>query len=415
MRRARGFGAAILAAALGACASGARSDYDLSYRESSAPPGFPNVRFAIEDLRTAEILREGLTQGVPHGADGHFDLIALSGGGASGAFAAGIISAWTESGERPDFEVVTGVSTGALAAPFVFLGPAYDDRLREAYTGGYAANLLQGRGLGAFFGSGVFRSQPLRALIERFVDAQLLEAIAAEHRAGRVLLVATTNLDQERGVLWNMGEIAARGGPEALELFRDVLQASASIPGAFPPVMIEAQMQDENGAQRGAPFDEMHVDGGVLNPFVALPQMLWTWRAQGQTLEGGRIWVIVNGKAAPVAVLMRDAAPDVLGRALDASLKANLRANLTANRVFAERNGMQFHVAAIPPDFAGGDSLDFSPAAMLDTYELGLRLMREGKAWAYGWEAQVQLPEGVQSVEDVARAQEESAERARPR
>lgn len=399
MRLAAAFAALVL---LSACASGARSDFGLSLRERAVPVGFPEVRFAIEDARAADVLRQGLAQGVPVGPDGRFDIIALSGGGASGAFAAGIISAWTDTGQRPDFEVVTGVSTGALAAPFVFLGPEYDDRLREAYTGGYAANLLQGRGLGAFFGSGVFRAQPLRELIERFVDAPLLEAIAAEHRKGRILLVATTNLDQERGMLWNMGEIAAHGGPEALELFRDVLQASASIPGAFPPVMLQAQVRGEDGQPSGEPFEEMHVDGGVLNPFVALPQMMWTWRDRGQVLEGGRIWVVVNGKAAPVAMLMRDAAPDVLGRALDASLKANLRANITANRLFAVRNGMEFRVAAIPPDFEGGDSLDFSPAAMLATYDLALRLMRDGNAWSSGWESPGQLPEGLIGQEPQA-------------
>ena len=395
------FAAMAALALVSACASGARSDFGLSQRENAAPVGFPDVRFAIEDAAAAEVMMEGLSQGVPHGADGRFDLIALSGGGADGAFAAGIISAWSETGERPDFEVVTGVSTGALAAPFVFLGAAYDDRLREAYTGGYAANLLQGRGVSAFFGSGVFRAEPLRELIERFVDEDLLAAIAEEHRKGRILLVATTNLDQERGMLWNMGEIAAVGGPDALALFRDVLQASASIPGAFPPVMMQAQMRDENGQLIGEPFDEMHVDGGVLNPFVALPQMLWTWRDRGQVLEGGRIWVVVNGKAAPVAVLMRDAAPDVLGRALDASLKANLRSNITANRLFAVRNGMEFRVAAIPPDYAGGNSLDFSPEAMLATYELGLSMMRQGQAWSHGWEDSQGVPE------EIARAQAE--------
>ena len=395
------YAAFVALALLAACASGARSDFGLSLRENAVPVGFPDVRFAIEDAHAAAILSEGLAQGVPQGADGRFDIIALSGGGASGAFAAGVISGWTETGERPDFEVVTGVSTGALAAPFVFLGPAYDDRLREAYTGGYAANLLQGRGVSAFFGSGVFRAEPLRELIERFVDADLLVAIAEEHRKGRILLVATTNLDQERGMLWNMGEIAAAGGPDALRLFRDVLQASASIPGAFPPVMLQAQARGEDGAPTGEPFEEMHVDGGVLNPFVALPQMLWTWRDRGQVLEGGRIWVVVNGKAAPVAMLMRDAAPDVLGRALDASLKANLRANIMANRLFAARNGMEFRVAAIPPDFAGGDSLDFSPEAMLDTYELGLAMMRDGEAWSHGWEDVNGVPE------DIARAQAE--------
>jgi len=380
-----------MAAALAACASGPRSDFGLSFRERAEAAGFPGVRFAVEDARAAAILQEGLSDGVSHGPDGHFDLIALSGGGANGAFSAGIMLGWTERGDRPDFEVVTGVSTGALAAPFVFLGADYDDVLRQAYTEGYADNLLQGRGLRALRGSGVFQAAPLRDLIERFVDEALLEAIAAEHRRGRVLLVATTDLDQQRGVLWNMGEIAARGGPEALDLFRDVLQASATIPGAFPPVMISAQTRSADGAL-SEPFEEMHVDGGVLNPFVALPQMLWTWRDSGQVLEGGRIWVIVNGKAAPVAQITRDSAPDVLGRALDTALAANLRANLTANRLFALRNGMVFQVAAIPSDFEGADALDFSQGAMQATFELGLERARAGQAWADGWEEFLTLP-----------------------
>lgn len=378
-------GTMALAASLSACASGLRSDFGLNYREHAAPVGFPSVRFAVEDPRAAEILQQGLAEGVPRGADGHFDLLALSGGGANGAFTAGLMLGWTERGDRPDFELVTGVSTGALAAPFVFLGPNYDDQLRQAFTEGYADDLLQGRGLRALRGSGVFRAAPLRALIERFVDEPLLEAIAAEHRRGRVLLVATTDLDQQRSVLWNMGEIAAAGGPQALALFRDVLQASASIPGAFPPVMISAQSTNADGTL-SAPFEEMHVDGGVLNPFVALPQLLWTWRDSARVLEGGRIWVVVNGKAAPVTQITRDAARDVIGRALDTALSANLRANLTANRLFALRNGMAFQVAAIPSDAEGGNSLDFSQAAMQATFALGLARMRADQAWAEGWE-----------------------------
>lgn len=375
-----------LAFAAGGCASGARSDFGLALRELATPVGFPDVRLAIEDARAAQTLTEGLEQGVPHGADGHFDLIALSGGGANGAFTAGLMRGWTARGDRPDFEVVTGVSTGALAAPFVFLGPEYDDELENAYIGGYANNLLEGQGLGAFFGSGVFRAAPLRALIDRFIDAELLERIAAEHRTGRVLLVATTDLDQQRGVLWNLGALAEYGTPEALELFKDVLQASASIPGAFPPVMIEAHTRAADG-EWGAPFEEMHVDGGVLNPFVALPQMVWTWRDQERVLEGGRIWIVVNGKATPVAHVTRDAAPNVAARSLDAVLGANLRANLTANRLFAMRNGMAYQVAAVPAEFEGADGMDFTQSEMEATFALGLERMTAGRAWADGWES----------------------------
>jgi len=364
-------GAALL---LSACASGARSDFGLSEREAASPLGFPHVRFSVEDEAAAQRIEQQLGDGVPKGPDGHFDLIALSGGGANGAFAAGLINGWTASGKRPDFEVVTGVSTGALAAPFVFLGPRWDARLKEAYVGGQATGLLKSRGLNAMVGSGVFSGAPLRQLVESHVDEVMLAEVAAEHAKGRLLLVATTDLDAQRGVIWNMGAIAERGGPEALELFREVLVASASIPGAFPPVMIRSQGQ-------GAVFEEMHVDGGVMNPFVALPQIMWNWDDVAGVFEGARLHVVVNGKDAPRFAVTRDAGIPVLTRSLDAVLGGQLRATIAANRAFASRNGLEFHVAAIPEDFDGANSLDFNQAAMQAVYDLGEALGRTGEAW----------------------------------
>jgi len=364
-------GAALL---LSACASGARSDFGLSEREAASPLGFPHVRFSVEDEAAAQRIEQQLGDGVPKGPDGHFDLIALSGGGANGAFTAGLINGWTASGKRPDFEVVTGVSTGALAAPFVFLGPRWDARLKEAYVGGQATGLLKSRGLNALVGSGVFSGAPLRQLVESHVDEVMLAEVAAEHAKGRLLLVATTDLDAQRGVIWNMGAIAERGGPEALELFREVLVASASIPGAFPPVMIRSQGQ-------GAVFEEMHVDGGVMNPFVALPQIMWNWDDVAGVFEGARLHVVVNGKDAPRFAVTRDAGIPVLTRSLDAVLGGQLRATIAANRAFASRNGLEFHVAAIPEDFDGANSLDFNQAAMQAVYDLGEALGRTGEAW----------------------------------
>ena len=368
--------AAVLSAGLlaTACASGARSDFGLSERDAASPVGFPNVRFSVEDVAAAQRIERQLEQGVPKGPDGHFDLIALSGGGANGAFTAGLMAGWTASGARPDFEVVTGVSTGALAAPFVFLGPRWDGRLKAAYTGGQAEGLLKTRGLGTLVGSGVFSDAPLRRLVESHVDEALLAEVAAEHVKGRLLLVATTDLDAQRGVIWNMGAIAERGGPEALALFRDVLVASASIPGVFPPVMIRSQGQ-------GVVFEEMHVDGGVMNPFLALPQIMWNWDDAAGVFRGARLHVVVNGKDAPRFAVTRDAALPVLSRSLDTVLGSQLRATLAANRAFASRNGLAFHVAAIPEDFDGADSLDFSRESMMAVYELGEALGRSGAAW----------------------------------
>lgn len=393
---------------LGACASGARSDFGLGEREGAWPVGFPHVRFSIEDEEAARLVARQLEQGVPRGADGRFDLIALSGGGANGAYAAGLFNGWSERGDRPDFEVVTGVSTGALAAPFVFLGRDYDDELRDAYTGGAATHLLQGRGLRAFFGSGVFKGEPLRDLVARYVDDALLAAVAAEHRKGRVLLVATTDLDAQRGVFWNMGAIADQGGPEALALFRDVLAASASIPGAFPPVMIRSQ-----SAAGGQTFEEMHVDGGVTNPFVALPQMLWSWDQARDVLSGGRIWVVVNGKASPGFNVTRDAAPPVLRRSLETALMSNLRATLAANQLFAARNGLEYRTTAIPVEFEGADSLDFSAEAMAAVYELGRGRAASGEAWTLGRAAPQERPvEELVAITQAREAEKKAAEAA---
>lgn len=377
MRRILGAGLAIgMATILSACAGMIRSDFDIQDRTGAAPVGFAHeaqVRHFIDDDARLEVFRAQVERGLRVGPDGRFDFLALSGGGANGAFAAGIMTGWTESGTRPDFEVVTGVSTGALAAPFVFLGPEWDDELTEAYVGGGADGLLRPQGFGLFFGSGVFQDAPLRQLVERHVDEAMLAAIAAEHRKGRSLLVATTDLDSQRGVSWDMGVIAARGGPEALALFRDVLVASASVPGVFPPVLIESQ----SGASS---FEEMHVDGGVTTPFLALPEAMWTFADRSGHLRGARMHVIVNGKLAPRFEVTRDTNQGVLGKSVEILLRGSLTSSLAGNRAFAQRNGVQFRYAALPHDL-DAPSLSFETEAMRRVYDAGRLGARNGDIW----------------------------------
>lgn len=363
---------------LGACASGARSSFDVQDREGARPMGLvsaPNhpIRVYLDAEDRAAIFQEAFREGVPVGADGRLDFIALSGGGSNGAFTAGLMKGWSETGERPDFEVVTGVSTGALAAPFVFLGPEYDDELAEAYTGGAAAGLLQSQGLGALIGSGIYKSGPLRALVERFVDEDLMRSVAAEYAKGRVLLVATTDLDSQRGVSWDLGAIATQDTPEALELFRSVLVASASIPGAFPPVLI----QSDNAGLR---FEEMHVDGGVTTPFLAVPETLWSFQEPSNTLRGARFYVVVNGRTNPVFGITKDTPQGVLGRSIDILLRASLVTTLAGNHAFADRNSLFFRYAALPDD-SEASALDFSVESMSAVYEVGRQGAISGDAW----------------------------------
>ena len=195
-----------------------------------------------------------------------FAYLALSGGGGDGAFGAGLLNGWTESGKRPEFSLVSGVSTGALIAPFAFVGPEYDAYLEDIYTSGVASTLVQSPSFAnVLFGSGLFGDGRLRDLVRRYVTPDLLAAVAAEHAKGRRLLVVTTNLDAQRAVIWNMGAIATSGGPAALDLFTRRAHRLGQHPGGVP-----AQLIDVQAAERT--FQEMHVDGSVVTPVFTLPQ-----------------------------------------------------------------------------------------------------------------------------------------------
>ena len=204
MTLARASRAFVLSAALlGGCASDPRTPFTESDEMSAVAIGAPNIRYWAD--ATASALHGAarpavLQKGRP------FVYLALSGGGGSGAYGAGVLNGWSESGTRPQFTIVSGVSTGALIAPFSFLGPDYDDRLRQVYTNGEAQRLIgEPNPLGALFGPGAFGRERLRRLIERYLDDDLIRAIAREDQKGRRLLVVTTNLDAERAVVWDMG------------------------------------------------------------------------------------------------------------------------------------------------------------------------------------------------------------------
>ncbi len=221
--------------------------------------------------------------------------LALSGGGDAGAFGAGILVGWTDLGSRPEFKVVTGVSAGALIAPFAFLGPKYDYILRKAGGSIGPRDIFHlHTWLAALSRDGIADDHPLWILIEKYVTSDLLMEIAREYAKGRVLLIGTTDLDARRSVVWNMGAIASSPEPRALELFRKVLLASASIPGIFPPVMIDVDLD-------GRRFQEMHVDGGVMRQVFLLPRLFFQGlRDQGTYAQRERhVYVIRNGRIEP--------------------------------------------------------------------------------------------------------------------
>jgi predicted acylesterase/phospholipase RssA len=216
--------------------------------------GMPNAQFE-EDLLLS--FNQEKPEDYPKRPDGSifYPVLAISGGAANGAYGAGLLKGWSKHGDRPVFKVVTGVSTGALIAPFAFLGSEYDDELEECYTTMATKNVMRSRGVvGPLLGDSVYSTAPLAKKIAVIATKELLEKIAVEHKRGRRLFVGTTNLDAQRFVVWNMGEIACKGD---VDLFRKVTLASASLPIVFPPVHIKVEAD-------GKTYDEMHVDGGAI-------------------------------------------------------------------------------------------------------------------------------------------------------
>lgn len=294
-------------------------------------PGIPHARISPED--GYRVFARARSQARP------LTILALSGGGANGSYGAGFLKGWTASGKRPAFDIVTGASVGSLIAPFAFLGSDYDQDLEAIFTSGVTEDLLRVAGADAIIGSAVFKAEPLRKLIAKYADDRLIDAVAVRHRQGKLLIIATTNLDAQRTTLWNMGEIASSDAPGRYELFRNVLAASAAIPGIFPPTFINVQAD-------GNSYFEMHVDGGVTSNVLAVPEDVLV-SANNPLSSGSRVYVIINGKLAPDAVQTADATLPIVARAFQTSVKANTRNAMIATYDFCRRNNWQFYATAI--------------------------------------------------------------------
>ncbi len=309
--------------------------------------------------------------------DGTVDLLALSGGGANGAFGAGVLNGWSERGDRPQFEIVTGVSTGALIAPFAFIGEAGDAGLARAFTDGESEGLLRSRGVGVLFRPSVFRPEPLAQLVVNHVDDELLRAVAEQHRQGRRLYVATTSLDTQTQIVWDMGALAQRTDDASRLLFMDILIASASIPVAFPPVALTL-------SNEGRQAVELHVDGGaVANVLVAPEPFLLRPPDGAEDLTGelpGRIWVIINGHPEPTFATATLSGVSVAVRSFDIMRKAITRSDVARTAQLARTLGMGLEVISMPED-APDAAFDFSQESMRRSYEAGRRLGLDGSGW----------------------------------
>ncbi len=378
----------LAAVCLSGCAILPRNAVPVDRMPEAVVPGMPDVRALAgrldpamqRDLETS--FGQESAADFPVAADGrvHYPHLVLSGGGANGAFGAGFLSGWTQSGKRPVFKIVTGVSTGALMAPYAFLGPDYDDAIREFYTNTSSRNVFQMLSIipQLLGGESLADSGPLRQTIEQTVDDAFLRAIARAHQSGRRLYIGTTDLDAQSFVIWNMGAIAASGQPGSLELFRSVMLASASIPIAFPPVFIEV----EAGSRR---FDELHVDGAVVaNLFYSGGVFNFAMARKGVGRAQGRedIYIVHNGQLLPVPGTTNRSLRSIGTRAFTAAAKSATLGDLFRIFAFSLRQGAGYHWITIPNGIElAGDEV-FDPVAMRRLYDIGFAKSRGGPEWA---------------------------------
>jgi hypothetical protein len=335
----------------------ARTPFTAADEEIAIVPGIPDARFwADSEQDFARILPP---QRGPW--------IALSAGGSDGAYGAGLLAGWSVSGNRPEFALVTGVSSGALMAPYVFLGSRYDDQLRESYSSISAGDVFEIGGTP----ESLVDTWPLKETIAKRVTPKLLEDIAAEHNKGRRLLVLTTNLDTERFVVWNMGEIASRGDENALKVFRDVLLASSSVPGMFQPTYITVEAN-------GRRFQEMHADGGVGAQFFVAPESLLT-SGSDYRLPATQLYILINGKLTPDFAVNDRTTVAILGRSVSIAIKAAARTGIDRTYVASKRSGVGFNLAYVDPGFSQQSKGLFDRDYMQALYKRGFEHGKNGK------------------------------------
>ncbi|MFC5742961.1 patatin-like phospholipase family protein [Dyella tabacisoli] len=346
---------------------------------SALPVGFDaNVRIVTTDRYRFSTSSPPLIEGLRRAAHGGaVNILALSGGGSGGAYGAGALAGMTRGNDRPDFQLVTGVSAGALIAPFAFLGSSWDPALQDAFGGerSYLIHSATSSFLARLvFPSGMDSHGRLYELVDHFVTPEMVAAVAAETLKGRRLIIATTDLDKRETVLWDMGVIAAHGGSTARLLFRDVLIASASVPGMFPPVIIHVS----DGVH---PYDELHVDGSVTTPLFITPLVADVVSTSLDQLNGSNVYVIVNSQLASPPHKTSLQTLELLGRSFSAQLMYKTKETIAFIDSVAREHHMRLRIAVIPADYPDHSFADFRPKSLQRLFDYGADCAARGLLW----------------------------------
>jgi hypothetical protein len=372
---------------LSACSTLPRNALPAELVDQAAIPGMPVIRAnggKLSPYMMADLSRSFEQESVedfPVASDGkiHYPHLALSGGGQNGAFGAGLMNGWTKNGTRPVFKIVTGVSSGAMMAPFVFLGPDYDDELQEFYTNTSSNNIFSRLSIlpQLLGGESLLDTGPLQSMIAKLVDAEFLYKIADAHKNGRRLYIGTVDLDSQQLAVWNMGLIASSGRPDALDLFRKIMLASSSIPVAFPPVLFKVEAD-------GRKYDELHVDGAVMATVFYSAGVFNFESAQKNSPRGpGRedIYVIHNGQLGPVHGETRRTLASIAYRSIEVAAKSAVIGDLFFIYTGAQRSQSGFYWVTIPTEVSLESNEMFDPVTMRRLFDFGFAKAQSNDFW----------------------------------
>ena len=374
---------------LTACTSLPRNPVPLEYSNDAQVVGIANVRSwagEVTDIFQQDIIKSGKQERhrkIPRDEHGNpnYAVLSLSGGGADGAFGAGFLIGWTKVGTRPEFKIVTGISTGALIAPFAFLGADYDELLKKVFTTIETRNILERLSIFSLFTSeSVTTTGPLKRLLEQYVTDDLIRQVARTHDQGQRLYIGTANLDAQRPVIWNMGLIAKSNHPSAPQLFRDVMLASAAIPVVFPPVYIKVEVN-------GKIYDEMHSDGGTFAQVFFHGGTL-DLRAASRALgfDTNRdpvadMYIIRNGQINPEPEQVERSLTKIASRSVESMIKSSVRGDLFRIYLFTSRQKVNFHYVDIPDDYKSLAQEAFDLNEMNRLFQLGYELGQRKDPW----------------------------------
>lgn len=374
----------VISAMAAACGTLPHKAVPEQFADTAEVPGFKGIRYWGDEVPDnvddqVSVLEETFYQkyanSIRLGKPIKLNTLALSGGGEDGAFGVGLLLGWSARGTRPEFQVVTGISAGALIAPFAFLGPRYDTKMKELLLSIPSSEAFSTSPLSLLFGMSLIDGNPLAKPVQQFITQDILDEIGRAHLNGRRLLIGTTNLDAGRHVIWDIGRLANSDNPDALKIFRKIILASAAIPGVFAPVLFDVEVNGQH-------YNELHVDGGVAAQVFVYPPPLRLREIFSKLSIEGRLYIIRNRKLESgyqdkIAGLF-----SITARSLDIVIKNQGNGDLYQIYLITQLDGIDYNLAYIPSAFDMQSDDLFNQEYAHALFDYGYELGKAGYSWS---------------------------------